>query len=154
MTLRISSTAFSDGQKIPVAHSGDGADTSPPLAWSDAPAGTVSWALICEDPDAPRGTYTHWVLFNLPAETHQLPGGVSHDATLADGARHGTNDFGKLGYGGPAPPAGKPHRYFFKLYALDTLLEKLPSGASRSELLAAIEGHVLAEAHVMGTYQR
>lgn len=153
MTFQLSSTAFHEGQAIPAAYSGDGADHSPPLTWSGQPENTVSLALICDDPDAPRGTWVHWVLFNLPGDARELKEHVPTVGTLANGARQGTNDFGKLGYGGPAPPSGKPHRYFFKLYALDASLT-LSAGATKAELLAAMEGHVLAESQWMGTYQR
>jgi Raf kinase inhibitor-like YbhB/YbcL family protein len=149
MSIHITSTAFEEGQPIPKKYSADGPNVSPPLAWDAPPAGTKSLALVCEDPDAPRGTWTHWVLFNLPAETRKLEEG----AKLPGGAVQGTNDFGKLGYGGPSPPPGKPHRYFFKLYALDTQLD-LPAGARRQQLLDAVKGHVLAEGQLMGTYGR
>ncbi|MGN6547943.1 MAG: YbhB/YbcL family Raf kinase inhibitor-like protein [Aureliella sp.] len=151
--MKLASTAFTEGHAIPVDYTGDGANTSPPLTWTEQPKGTASFALICEDPDAPRGIWTHWVLFNLPAATHQLAKGVPHDAKLAGGALQGKNDFGKIGYGGPAPPPGKPHRYFFRLYALSSLL-KLQAGASRKEVLDAMKGHVLGETHLMGTYKR
>jgi Raf kinase inhibitor-like YbhB/YbcL family protein len=153
MSITISSTAFNDNDAIPKQHTGDGANTSPPLRWSDPPEGTQSFALICDDPDAPRGTWVHWVLFNLPLESHELPEGVPTRETLGDGAKQGKNDFGKIGYGGPAPPKGKPHRYFFKLYALDTKLD-LAAGATKAQLLAAMKGHVLAEGQLMGKYQR
>src|SRR5262245_50894443 len=112
MALTVTSTAFREGQPIPKQHTGDGKDVSPPLQWSAVPEGTKGLALVCEDPDAPRGTWTHWVLFNLPATTQGLPEGVPAQETVLGGARQGKNDFGKLGYGGPAPPRGKPHRYF------------------------------------------
>jgi Raf kinase inhibitor-like YbhB/YbcL family protein len=150
MALELTTTAFSEGAAIPKQHTGDGKDISPPLGWSDPPAHAKSFALICDDPDAPRGTWVHWVLFNLPADTRTLPEGV---AETQFGARQGKNDFGKLGYGGPAPPKGKPHRYYFKLYALDSMLE-LPAGATKEKLLAAMEGHVVAEGQLMGRYQR
>jgi Raf kinase inhibitor-like YbhB/YbcL family protein len=153
MSIKLSSPAFREGQSIPIDYTGDGLDRSPPLAWTDPPAGTASLALICEDPDAPRGTWTHWVLFNLPPNVSELAEGQFAIGNAADGVRQGKNDFGKLGYGGPAPPRGKPHHYYFKLYALDTAL-KLPAGATRAELLSAIQGHVLDEAEYMGTYQR
>ena len=133
MSMELSSTAFARGQPIPKQHTGDGRDSPPPLTWTEPPVGTKSFALICDDPDAPRGTWVHWVLFNLPADKHELDEGVRADATLASGARQGKNDFGKLGYGGPAPPRGKPHRYFFKLYALDTELT-LQAGATKQQL--------------------
>lgn len=153
MTFQLSSSAFGNGEQIPAIYTGDGADHSPPLAWSDQPAGTASFALVCDDPDAPRGTWVHWVLFNLPGNARELPQQLPTDGTLPGGARQGQNDFGRLGYGGPAPPRGRPHRYFFKLYALDARLD-LPVGATKAQLLSAIEGHVLAEAQLLGTYQR
>ena len=153
MSFRLTSTAFKEGHAIPVEHSGDGADTSPPLAWTGGPTETASFALICEDPDAPRGIWVHWVLFNLPAVTDELSSGIPQQSTLARGAVQGKNDFGKIGYGGPAPPPGKPHRYFFRLYALDTLLQ-LPAGATKQQLVTAMQGHILAESQLMGTYQR
>jgi Raf kinase inhibitor-like YbhB/YbcL family protein len=153
MSFKLTSSAFREGQAIPIDYTGDGSDRSPPLSWSAPPPGTASLALICEDPDAPRGTWTHWVLYNLPADVRELAEGQSPGGDIMNEAGQGKNDFGKLGYGGPAPPRGKPHRYFFKLYALDTTL-KLPAGATRAELLSAMKGHVLAEAECMGTYQR
>jgi Raf kinase inhibitor-like YbhB/YbcL family protein len=153
IALTLTSTAFQEGQPIPTRHTGDGADVSPPLRWADVPAGTQSLALVCEDPDAPRGTWTHWVLFNLPAGARELSEGVPRKGVLPDGTQQGTNDFGKVGYGGPAPPPGKPHRYFFTLYALDTTLN-LQSGATRKQLLALAQGHVLGEGRLMGTYAR
>src|SRR5687768_119041 len=138
--MELKSTAFQEGQTIPKQHTADGRNVSPPLKWSNPPAGATSFALICEDPDAPRGTWTHWVIFNLPAETRELTEGMPAEATLANGARQGANDFRKTGYGGPSPPAGKPHRYFFKLSALDRSLD-LQSGATRAELIAAMKGH-------------
>jgi Raf kinase inhibitor-like YbhB/YbcL family protein len=153
MTMTLTSNAFTEGQPIPAQYTGDGRNGSPPLKWADPPADTQNFALICEDPDAPRGTWTHWVLFNLPPESRDLREGVPPEGTLADGAMQGKNDFGNLGYGGPAPPRGKPHRYFFKLYALDRRLDLRP-GATRSQVLAAMAGHVLAESHLMGSYKR
>jgi Raf kinase inhibitor-like YbhB/YbcL family protein len=153
MPIDITSTAFGEGETIPKPHTGDGADTSPPLRWGEPPAGTRSFALICDDPDAPRGTWVHWVIFNLPADLRGLDAGVPTQETLTNGANQGKNDFGNLGYGGPAPPRGKPHRYFFKLYALDALLE-LSAGATKEQLVAAMKGHVLAEGQLMGRYGR
>ncbi|MBI1914469.1 MAG: YbhB/YbcL family Raf kinase inhibitor-like protein [Planctomycetes bacterium] len=153
MALELTSSAFQEGQPIPRQYTGDGKDASPALKWTDPPAGTKSLALICDDPDAPRKTWVHWVLFNVPAESRELNEGVPAQETLPGGARQGKNDFGKIGYGGPAPPRGKPHRYFFRLYALDTMLD-LSAGASKADLVKAIEGHVLAEAPLMGTYAR
>jgi len=153
-TFHLSSDAFLSGDMIPIRHTCEGRDLSPPLTWGDPPEGTRSFALVCEDPDAPRGIWVHWVLFNLPAQVRGLPQGVEPDPELADGSRQGRNDFGRLGYGGPCPPPGRgPHRYYFRLYALDTLLA-LPPGATRADLLAAMDGHVLASAELMGRFER
>jgi len=151
--IDVTSTAFKEGQPIPAQYTADGKDVSPPLSWGGVPAGARGLALVCEDPDAPRGTWTHWVLFNLPADAGGLPEGVPPEAKLPGGATQGTNDFHKVGYGGPSPPPGKPHRYFFKLYALDTTLS-LPSGTTRQQLQSAAQGHVLGEGQLMGTYGR
>ena len=153
MSIELTSTAFQPEETIPKQFTGDGADKSPPLRWSEPPKGTQSLALICDDPDAPRGTWVHWVLFNLPAQTRELEEGVPTTKTLSNGVKQGKNDFGNVGYGGPAPPRGKAHRYFFKLYALDVSLD-LPSGATKSELEHAMKGHILAEGKLMGKYQR
>jgi Raf kinase inhibitor-like YbhB/YbcL family protein len=153
MTMQLTSPAFEEGRPIPARHTGDGEDVSPALKWTDPPGGTQSFALVCDDPDAPRKTWVHWVLFNIPAAERELGERVAKDLTLPNGVRQGKNDFGKVGYGGPAPPKGKPHRYFFKLYALGATLD-LPAGATKDDLLRAMEGHVLAEAQLMGTYSR
>ena len=152
MALVITSSAFSEGQAIPTRYTCDGPDVSPDLSWSGVPETATSLALICDDPDAPMGTWVHWVLFNIPADADGLPAEIPSDAILENGARHGENDFGRLGYGGPCPPGGT-HRYFFKLYALDTQLES-DSGSTKAQLLAAMEGHILAEGQLMGTYSR
>jgi Raf kinase inhibitor-like YbhB/YbcL family protein len=153
MALELTSTAFREGEPIPKQYTGDGRNVSPPLTWQDPPAGTRSLALICEDPDAPRGTFTHWVIFNLPAESRELAEGIPAEATLPNGTTQGVNDFGQTGYGGPKPPPGKPHRYIFTLYALDRPLDVRP-GATRAQLLAAMKDHVVGEARLMGTYAR
>ena len=153
MKIELSSTVFNEGASIPKQYTGDGKDISPPLRWSDPPPATKSFALICDDPDAPRGTWVHWVLFNLPGDQRDLEEAVPNQDVLANGAKQGKNDFGKVGYGGPAPPPGKPHRYFFKLYALDTPLNLAP-GVTKSQLVAAMQGHVLAEGQLMGQYGR
>jgi Raf kinase inhibitor-like YbhB/YbcL family protein len=153
MSLTLTSAAFRDGQPIPAQYTADGGNVSPPLQWDDPPEGTKSFALVCEDPDAPRGTFTHWVLFNLPAESRELGENVPREATLPGGAAQGANDFDKTGYGGPAPPPGKPHRYTFTLSALDTRLDLRP-GVTRDQLRAAMKGHVLAEGRFQGTYGR
>ena len=154
MAFSLTSGAFKDGTAIPVKHTCDGADVSPPLAWSGPPEGTRSFALIVDDPDAPAGTWVHWVLYNVPAAVSELPENVAKVESLdLDGARQGRNDFRRPGYGGPCPPAGPAHRYFFKLYALDAPL-KLKAGAQKNDVEAAMEGHVLGSAQLMGTYGR
>jgi Raf kinase inhibitor-like YbhB/YbcL family protein len=151
--VQLTSASFREGEPIPRQFTCDGEDRSPALGWSEVPVETRSFILICDDPDAPRGTWVHWLLYNLPAQAIELQPGVPQKAELPSGARQGTNDSGDLGYSGPCPPPGKPHRYFFRLYALDTSL-KLATGVNRPELEAAMEGHVLASATVMGTYER
>jgi Raf kinase inhibitor-like YbhB/YbcL family protein len=153
MALTVRSTAIEPGGSIPRQYTCDGRDLSPPLRWDNVPEGTRSFALICEDPDAPSGIWVHWVIYGIPGKTRQLPEGVAPDARLSDGSLQGKNDFGRLGYGGPCPPRGKPHRYFFRLYALEGSLSLEP-GLSRNALLARIQGHVLAEAELYGTYGR
>jgi Raf kinase inhibitor-like YbhB/YbcL family protein len=153
MAFELTSPAFSQGGVIPQQHTCDGPDRSPPLAWTSPPPGTKAFALVCEDPDAPAGLWVHWVLWGIPAATSKLPEGVKPDPTLPDGSRHGKNDFGKLGHNGPCPPRGAPHRYFWKLYALDTTPDLQP-GATRQQLLDAIKGHILAQAELMGRYGR
>lgn len=152
MAFQLTSTSFTHEGAIPIKYTCDGQDVSPPLQWTDPPGNIQSFALICDDPDAPGGTWVHWVLFNLPAGTRSLPEAVRSDATLADGSRNGTNSWRRLGYGGPCPPRGT-HRYFFKLYALDSTLD-LAGGASKEKLLQAMQGHVLAETELMAKYSR
>ena len=152
MKLTLVSAAFEEGGQIPRKHTCDGADVSPALAWSSVPAGTMSFALICDDPDAPMGAWVHWVMFNLPGDLRAVPEGSAPMEKLDNGARQGVNDFGKLGYGGPCPPRGT-HRYFFKLYAMDAELD-LSGRVTKALLLKAMEGHILGEAHVMGKYKR
>jgi len=152
MDLKLTSTAFSEGGIIPKQYTCDGRDVSPPLSWSGVPATARTVVLICDDPDAPAGTWVHWVLFNLPASTTDLPEHVPALKTLPNGARQGTNDFRRIGYGGPCPPGGT-HRYYFKLYALDLVLP-LDAGSSKAQVLKAMEGHVLAEGQLMGRYKR
>ncbi|MHC5157988.1 MAG: YbhB/YbcL family Raf kinase inhibitor-like protein [Planctomycetota bacterium] len=152
MTLNVTSTAFEDGDMIPAKYTADGQDISPPLAWEGVPGGTKSIALINDDPDAPMGTWVHWLLWNLPPEVTSLDEAVPADATLPNGAQQGKTDFGSTGYGGPAPPSGV-HRYFFKVYALDAMLD-LPAGATKPQLEKAVEGHILAQGQLMGRYTR
>lgn len=153
MSFQISSAAFSSGETIPKKFTCDGTDVSPQLRWKDAPAATQSLALIMDDPDAPVGTWVHWVLYNLPANTTELPEGVEKQEQVAAGGLQGRNDFRKIGYGGPCPPPGTPHRYYFKLYALDAKLG-LKAGATKVDLERAMKGHILSEADLMGRYGR
>jgi Raf kinase inhibitor-like YbhB/YbcL family protein len=153
MALALSSTSFAESSKIPGKFTCEAEDLSPELSWSGTPSNTASFALLADDPDAPSGTWTHWVLFDLPANSTNLPEGLEKKESLPNGARQGRNDFGKTGYNGPCPPPGKPHRYYFKLYALDRQLE-LKGGATRGEVEKALQGHVLATAQWMGRYQR
>src|SRR5205085_2382634 len=151
MTIKLTSSAFQEGGMIPAQYTCDGKNISPPLAWSDVPTEAKTLALIADDPDAPRGTWVHWVSYNLPTATKELPEGIPAQEA-AVGGRQGKNDFGKLGYGGPCPPSGT-HRYYFKLYALNTELN-LPSGATKQDLLKAMYGHILDEGQLMGRYKK
>lgn len=153
MAFTLKSAAFQEGGTIPSRYTCDGKNVSPDLAWSGAPKGTESFVLICDDPDAPVGTWVHWVIFNIPAGTNGLPLGVPTTRELADGSRQGINDFHRIGYGGPCPPKGPAHRYFFKIYALDTKLDLAP-GATKQQLLNAMKGHVLGETKLTGMYRR
>ena len=155
MTFTLVSSAFTNGSAIPARFTCDGEDRSPALSWSGAPAGAASFALIVEDPDAPGGTFIHWVLYDLPANTMSLPEGVPKDAMLPQigNALQGRTSFKALGYGGPCPPKGPPHRYYFRVYALNAKLG-LESGASRDQVLTAMKGHELGRAELMGTYSR
>lgn len=152
MSVQITSSAFKDGGMIPSKYTCDGQNISPPLSWTSVPEETKSIALTFTDPDAPGGMWVHWVIFNLPADTRELPEKVPPQKTLPNGARQGTNDFRKIGYGGPCPPDGT-HRYYFNLYALDAEIDLQP-GITESELLKAIEGSILAEGQLMGKYKR
>jgi Raf kinase inhibitor-like YbhB/YbcL family protein len=156
-TIHLESPAFADGGAIPKTYTCDGGDVSPPLKWSGVPEAAKSLALVVEDPDAPRGTWTHWVLFDIPADVGELPQGVPTEGRVELGpggkaARQGKNDFGKTGYGGPCPPSGT-HRYVFRIYALGTELGLGP-GTTRDQLLRAVKGHVLAEGRLTGRYSR
>ncbi len=152
MEIKITSSAFEEGGLIPAKYTCDGADVSPPLQWDAVPEGTKSIALICDDPDAPMGTWVHWVLFNLPAEAKELAQNIPAEETLPNGAMQGVSDFGRIGYGGPCPPGGT-HRYFFKIYALDTEVG-LQAGADKRQLLKAMEGHILEQGQLIGKYKR
>ena len=155
MAFTLTSPAFAAGAAIPAKHTCDGPDLSPALAWGGAPPTAKTFALIVDDPDAPAGTWVHWVLFNQTATLDALPENVPRTETLPQlgGTFQGRNDFGKLGYGGPCPPPGKPHRYFFKLYALDVELP-LEWGATKADVVRAMKGHIVGQADLMGTYAR
>jgi len=151
MAFKLTIAAFADGAPIPRLHTCEGADLSPAVEWTGEPSGTRSFALIVDDPDAPVGTWNHWLLYDVPAGTHALPQGYKPARPVLCG----TNDFGRTNYGGPCPPRGNgPHRYFFKLYALDVQSLKLSSGARRRDIDRAIHGHILGEAQYMGRYER
>jgi Raf kinase inhibitor-like YbhB/YbcL family protein len=151
--MELKSSAFPNNQDIPRKYTCDGADVSPPLTWDYPPNGVKAFALIADDPDAPAGTWVHWVIYDLPADAKQLAEGLPAQETLPDGTKQGMNDFKKVGYGGPCPPPGPAHRYFFKLYALDRLTN-LKSRAGKQQLLSAMKGHILAEAQLVGKYNR
>lgn len=152
--MEIRSPAFFIGNTIPFKYTCDGDNISPPLQWESPPQGTNSFALILDDPDAPDGTFTHWVVYNLPADTRELAEGIAKQPKLHKGIMQGKNSFGDVGFGGPCPPKKDgAHRYFFKILALDKLLD-LPPGVSKEEVLAAMEGHILDAAEVMGRYAR
>ncbi len=152
--ITLHSPAFNNGKPIPKKYTCDGENLSPPLIWDTPTTAAVSLALLVEDPDAPVGTWTHWILFNLPTNIQSLPENVPHEKILKNGARQGTNDFKEIGYGGPCPPPGHgTHRYFFRLYALDVTLN-LPPTAKRLQVIEDMKGHILAYGVLMGTYER
>lgn len=153
MAFELRSPAFKQGEDIPRKYTCEGEDISPALKWTGTPEGTKSFALINDDPDAPVGIWVHWVIYDLPADSTGLKEGISKEPMLADRSKQGLTDFAALGYGGPCPPPGKPHRYFFKLYALDVMLNLNP-GATKKQLLKAMEGHILSETQLFGTYKR
>jgi Raf kinase inhibitor-like YbhB/YbcL family protein len=148
MTIQVKSSAFADGVAIPKTYTCDGREISPPLSWSGVPEKAKSLTLICDDPDAPMGTFTHWLIYNMSPQVKELPEGRAP----GEGAREGKNDFKKTGYGGPCPPSGT-HHYRFTLYALDTNVD-LPAGATRDQVQKALKGHVLAKGRLVGTYSR
>jgi len=152
MAITITSSAFNEGGMIPAKYTCDGRNISPPLKWEDAPAGTKSFALIGDDPDAPVGVWVHWVMWNIPADVKELGENVEPKGDLPNGSKQGITDFRRPGYGGPCPPSGT-HRYYFKLYALDTMLD-LAGSATKADLLKAMKGHILAEGQLMGKYKR
>ncbi len=150
--IKLTSSAFKEGEPIPRAYTCDGVNISPPLEWSGVPRTAKTIAIVCDDPDAPAGTWVHWVLYNLPADNIGVVENLPATENLKAGGFQGKNDFGKIGYGGPCPPSGT-HRYFFKIYALDSELP-LKAGATKAELMKAIEGHIVVQGQLMGTYRR
>lgn len=153
VTIKITSPSFAEGQPIPSKYTCDGENISPPLNWDEVPEAAKSFALICDDPDAPGGTWVHWVLYDLPATVRSLGEGVETTEAVLHGSKQGINDFKRIGYGGPCPPAGALHRYYFTLYALDGELH-LKAGATKSEVETAMKGHILSQGKLMGTYKR
>jgi hypothetical protein len=154
MNVEIQSNAFQSGQRVPVIYTADGKDLSPPLRWKSGSDKSVrSLALICDDPDAPMGTWVHWVIYNIPPAPPELREGISKQAELSDGSKQGKNSWNKIGYGGPSPPPGKLHHYHFKLYALDQTLP-LQAEATKEQLVSAMQGHILGQAELIGVYSR
>ena len=151
--LALESSRLNPGDDVPRRFTCDGEDVSPPLEWGTPPEGTQSFCLVAEDPDAPGGTFIHWLLYDLPANTRALPENLPKRGQLPNGARQGRNGFGRTGYGGPCPPPGPAHRYFCRLYALDKKTN-LSAGANRAEMDRAMKGHILAQADLMGRYKR
>ena len=151
--LSVTSPAFEDNGRMPARYTADGDDLSPPLQWADAPDGVAEYALIVEDPDAPGGTFTHWVIYGIPGNYDHLDDGIMQISELDNGAMQGKNSFGQIGYGGPSPPKGKPHRYIFTLYGLDAKLD-LPAGIAKEELKKAMRGHIVTEGRITGIYGR
>jgi len=152
--MRLFSPAFGNGEFIPVKYTCDGEDVSPPLLFTEFPEDTRSFALLVDDPDAPGGVFTHWIIYDIPVTFEGLPEDVPPALELEYGIKQGINDFGKVGYGGPCPPPGSPHRYFFILFALDVPVLGIPAGVEKSEFLSAIEGHVLSQDEIVGLYGR
>jgi len=154
MDIELLSAAFNEGEAIPIQYTCDGANVSPPLRWGGIPKNSQSLAIICEDPDAPSGVFIHWVIYNLPPIVSDMPEATPTTKELAEsGAIQGRNDFDNIGYDGPCPPPGNPHRYFFNLYALDTKLQ-LRARATKQEFERAAKGHIIAKGRLMGTYER
>ncbi len=152
MAFRLNASDVRGGADIPKKFTCDGADVSPALTWTNPPEGTKAFAMIVDDPDAPAGTWVHWVIYDLPPDARDLPEAVPHEQQLANGAHQGRNDFGKIGYNGPCPPRGKAHRYFFKLYALSSKTNLKP-GASKGDLERAMKGHILAHTELVGKFR-
>lgn len=151
--MKITSPAFAEGQRIPKIYTADGSDISPPLLWTGVPKHAKKLVLICDDPDAPGGTFVHWVIYDLLPQSEGMPEGMNPSRDLGDGSRQGFNGFHKVGYNGPSPPAGKTHRYFFKLYAVNQRLH-LKARATVDQVMCTMQGHIMAEAKLMGVYSR
>jgi hypothetical protein len=151
--MDLTSTSFAEGDAIPKKHTCDAEDVSPELSWSGVPEGAKSLVMICDDPDAPVGTWVHWVMFGISPDANGLPEGVPDGESVLGGATHGRNDFGNLGYGGPCPPPGPAHRYFYKIFAVD-IEPVLSAGGSKADVMQAIDGHIVAEGQLMGRYGR
>jgi Raf kinase inhibitor-like YbhB/YbcL family protein len=149
----LTSSAFASGATIPNKYTCKGEDISPALQWSGSPPNTAVFAIVMDDPDAPAGTWVHWVIWNIPATAQSLPEGVAKSAQLPDGARQGRNSFGKIGYNGPCPPSGQTHRYFFRIYALDGKANMM-AGSPSAQLEGAMQGHILAQSEYMGTFHK
>ncbi|MHB1685939.1 MAG: YbhB/YbcL family Raf kinase inhibitor-like protein [Ignavibacteriaceae bacterium] len=155
MEIKIHSTSFKNGEFIPVKYTCEGSNISPQLSWTETAKGIKSFSIILSDPDAPGGDFVHWVIYNLPGSVMELHEDVTPSRNIPDEVMLGTNSFGHVGYDGPCPPPGKPHHYIFKIYALDTILHHhFESGATKAQLLKAMEGHILAEGELMGKFQR
>jgi Raf kinase inhibitor-like YbhB/YbcL family protein len=153
MNIKITSSAFQDSSVIPLKYACEGDNISPPLSWTGIPNGTKSLAIICDDPDAPMGIWTHWIIYNIPPDKTNFDESIHTDVKLADGSIQGANDFGDIGYSGPCPPAGYPHRYYFTIYALDVMLS-LKDKATRSDIDDAIQNHILGKGQLIGTFSR
>lgn len=153
MTFTLSSQVLNNSQPIPLEFTGFGKDISPQFQWTNAPAGTKAFVMICDDPDAPAGTWVHWVLYDIPANVSSISEGLPRTKTVLNTAKQGINDFGKIGYNGPMPPPGKTHRYFFKIYAIDKETGLGP-GIDKSRVMKTIDGHILAQAEFIATYRR
>lgn len=154
MEIKLTSNAFKEGDIIPSKYTCEGVNISPQLRWNDTAGNVKSFAVILEDPDAPGGDFIHWVIYNIPGNIRELHEDITPFRNISDKILLGTNSFGRIGYGGPCPPPGKAHRYFFRLYALNTVLHHIGSGATKAQLIKAMEGHIIGEGHLMGKYQR
>jgi Raf kinase inhibitor-like YbhB/YbcL family protein len=153
MSITLRSRAFQAGKRIPDRYTCEAENISPPLEWGPIPEGTESFVLVCDDPDAPRGVFSHWILYDIPKHTTEMPSAIAKQERPDTMGTHGRNDFGSTYYQGPCPPPGSTHRYYYRLYAIDTVLH-MPPGASRSQILKAIDGHILDQAELMGKYSR